>query len=171
MDVERIQKINTLALDLLKQGLAGDREEAVIMAEKIFRNRDGDNSVIRETMQAVKTHASVQSGSMNSQSEMSQDSIKQILEQNTKFIVTKFKEIQDKLAALEQEIGTIKSNVRHAASTNHPQIQPSNPQLRGSASAPSSQSAPSGTSGNHPRSGNYSAQDVSIEKFFYMGSK
>ena len=36
MDVELIQKINNLALDLMKQGLAQDREEAVEQAEKVY---------------------------------------------------------------------------------------------------------------------------------------
>ena len=36
MDVERIQKINNLALDLMKQGLAPDREAAIAQDEKIF---------------------------------------------------------------------------------------------------------------------------------------
>ena len=169
MDVERIQKINTLALDLLKQGLAGDREEAVIMAEKIFRNKDGGNSSIRETMHEVQRHANQQSGNSEPHSEMSQDSMKQIMEQNTKFIVNKFKEIQEKLAALEHEIAAMKGTMRPSAQTNHPSIQPSNPQLRGSASA-ASQIQPS-SAASHPRSGNFGAADVSIEKFFYMGNK
>ncbi len=173
MDVERIQKINTLALDLLKQGLAGDREEAVIMAEKIFRNKDGGNATIRETMHEVQRHANQQSGHMSghteSHNDISQDSMRQAMEQNTKFIVSKFKEIQEKLSSLEHEIAAMKGTMRPSAQTNHPSIQPSNPQLRGSASAPP-QNTPSSTA-NHPRSGTFGAADVSIEKFFYMGKK
>ncbi len=169
MDVERIQKINTLALDLLKQGLAGDREEAVIMAEKIFRNRDGSNSEIRETMGEVQRHQNAQSGGSSSEREMSQDNIRQILEQNTKFIVAKFKEIQEKMTAMEHEIASLKGGRSQSPTTNHSKLLPSDPQLRGSASAPQSQG--SASSPSHPRSGGYNASDVSIEKFFYMGSK
>ena len=50
MDVERIQKINKLALDLMKQGLASDRDDAVMQAEKIFKSNDGDNQSIRERL-------------------------------------------------------------------------------------------------------------------------
>ena len=51
MDVERIQKVNNLALDLMKQGLAQDREEAVTKAEEIFKERDTeDYANIRQTM-------------------------------------------------------------------------------------------------------------------------
>ena len=51
MDVERIQKINKLALDLMRQGLASDRDDAVVQAEKIFRAKDGEYSSIRDRMQ------------------------------------------------------------------------------------------------------------------------
>ena len=40
MDVERIQKINSLALNLMKQGLVSTRDEAVTEAEKLFKNKD-----------------------------------------------------------------------------------------------------------------------------------
>ena len=51
MDVERIQKVNNLALDLIKQGLAVDREEAIAKAEQIFKERDTeDYANIRQTM-------------------------------------------------------------------------------------------------------------------------
>ena len=36
MDVENIQKINSLALSLMKQGLATDREDAVKQAERAY---------------------------------------------------------------------------------------------------------------------------------------
>lgn len=174
MDVERIQKINTLALDLLKQGLAGDREEAVVMAEGIYRNRDGDNSNIRETLNKVQRSANtaneVRNSGSSQESELSQDSVRSILEQNTKFLVSKIKEFSEKITALENEVKSLRSQTRSTPSvtssmpSSSPQILPSNPALRGSASAPSSSSS-------HPRSGNYNVQDVSIEKFFYMGSK
>ncbi len=55
MDVERIQKINKLALDLMKQGLATSREDAVIQAERTFRDQDAsDYSSIRERMEAKR---------------------------------------------------------------------------------------------------------------------
>ena len=42
MDVEQIQKINQLALDLLRQGLATDREDAVRQAERIFKGQGAE---------------------------------------------------------------------------------------------------------------------------------
>ena len=43
MDVERIQKINNLALDLMKQGLASDKDDAIAQAERIFRAKPEDS--------------------------------------------------------------------------------------------------------------------------------
>ena len=58
MDVERIQKINSLALDLMKQGLATDREDAIVQAEKVFRNKDSESySSIRDTMKEIQKDA------------------------------------------------------------------------------------------------------------------
>ena len=78
MDVERIQKINNLAVDLEKQGLASSREDAIAQAERIFSSekKEGYNAIKEAT-------APVQQ-----RSEISQDSIKQILEQNTKYLLT-----------------------------------------------------------------------------------
>ena len=61
MDVERIQKVNNLALDLMKQGLAQDREEAVVKAEEIFKGRDTeDYANIRQTMEKVQPEIKVE---------------------------------------------------------------------------------------------------------------
>ncbi len=51
MDVERIQKINTLALELMRKGLATDRENAVVQAEHIQRNTDTEGqAALRYTL-------------------------------------------------------------------------------------------------------------------------
>ena len=89
MDVERIQKINTLAVDLMRQGLATDREDAVMQAEKIFRNRDSeDYTSLRQTMNKVDAEVKVASASAAGQPQnLSQNQISEILEKNTKFLV------------------------------------------------------------------------------------
>ena len=50
IDVERVQKINSLALELMKQGLIQDREEAVKQAEMILAKKDCSslNGVVEE---------------------------------------------------------------------------------------------------------------------------
>ncbi len=168
MDVERIQKINALALELMKSGLASDREDAVIQAEKIYRSRDPQEPYksMRETMQEVKADAG--RGNTNQSSEMSDDKVKDILEKNTNFMVSKIKEFQDKITALENQIGSLRNQMSYqkpqqSAAPEVRQMPQSSPQqpMRGESSS----------SSTHPRSGNYNSSEVSIEKFFYMGSK
>jgi hypothetical protein len=166
MDVERIQKINALALELMKSGLAGDREDAVIQAEKIYRSRDPQEpyKVMRETMQEVKADAG--RSNTNQSSEMTDDKVKDILEKNTNFMVAKIKEFQDKITALENQIGSLRTQMSYQKPQptqdvrQMPQSSPQQP-MRGESS----------TSSTHPRSGGYNSSEVSIEKFFYMGSK
>ena len=58
MDVERIQRINNLALDLLKQGLAVNRDDAIAQAEIVFRGDKGteEYNELRQTINKVETH-------------------------------------------------------------------------------------------------------------------
>lgn len=167
MDVERIQKINNLALDLMKQGLAEDREDAIARAEKIFRHRDAeDYGSIRERMEEQKKE---EKNLHPEELDLSQEKIKEILEQNTKFLVKTIKEFQEKIASLEREIASLKSRLISQAAVKE---FVSSPKEKGffkpETSAPERKEKPKE---GHPRSGNYNDEDVSIEKFFYMGSK
>ena len=66
MDVERIQKINNLALDLMKQGLASDKDDAIAQAERIFRAKPEDSfsgSAMQDNSLQAKTGGSVDSSS------------------------------------------------------------------------------------------------------------
>ncbi len=172
MDIEQIQKINKLALDLMKQGLAADREEAVQQAERIFREQGGSGySSIRNTMGDVQAEAklTVQKAAA---SELSQDSVKEILEKNTTFLVKTIKEFQEKITSLESEMQVLKTRMNFQA----PAQRAAEPRPAPQSSAPASsgsggQSAAQAAAPNHPRSGSYTQQDVSIEKFFYMGKR
>ena len=161
MDVERIQKINAMALELMKQGLAADREDAVVQAEKIFKARGAtEYSSMRETMSKVEAEAVPKP---NDNTPLADNQIKDIMERNTIFIVKKFKEMEERVAALEKEVVTVNNrllSVRQSPAPGQPQQQAiqrgPNPVI---------------SAANHPRSGTYNEGDVSIEKFFYMGRK
>ena len=171
MDVERIQKVNNLAIDLMKQGLASDREEAIAKAEQIFKERDTeDYANIRQTMDNSQQKEEPQ---QTSEKILSQDEIKNILHKNKEFIVKTFKEMQEKIDYFEREMSFLKSKVNSIGPkvrevvTNEvpPPVQET---VQNEQQPPAQQQ--NGTN-NHPRSGNYAENDVSIEKFFYMGNK
>ncbi len=177
MDVERIQKINKLALDLMKQGLALDRDDAVLQAEKVFRAKDGEYASIRERIQNTEPQreqaaatTSGQSSVQHQQADLHPEKIKDILQQNSQFLVKKISEFQEQMQAMRKELDMLKQlrMVQPQSSSNAP------PKLgeipANTHDIPRGQSPPQSAS-NHPRSGNYKNEDVSIEKFFYMGNR
>ena len=117
--------------------------------------------------------------------EESTEKIKDILQQNTTFLVKKIKEFQEKVEALERELGAVKNQMLYR------NVVRETPQQEGRKEVPivsassgavmHSQESVSGSNGAapkqevksepHPRSGNWKGEDVSIEKFFYMGGK
>jgi len=170
MDVERIQKINAMALELMKQGLAADREDAVTQAERIFKARgSGEYTEMRDTMGKVEQQAHIDTPKGEA-GDISQNQLKDILEQNTKYVVRKLKEIEEKIAALEKDISSINTKMTYNRPVQATQEAPKlgeihtpNPVPRGPGAQVSASS--------HPRTGNFNEAEVSIEKFFYMGRK
>ena len=164
MNIDQIQKINEMAVNLLRQGLATSRDEAVVQAEKFFKEQGESNyAQIRERM----TPVAVQANGQQAAEPLAPDQIKEILEKNSSFMVKSIKEFQEKVLALEKEVADLRSRVAF----NRP-VQPAAPPLgeipviKQPAQA-NSQEKPA----PHPRQGNWKSDDVSIEKFFYMGKR
>jgi len=180
MDVERIQKINKLALDLMRQGLASDRDDAVVQAEKIFRSKDGEYSSIRERMQggpeplqqsAASLALTPQSPQAVGSADLHPEKVKDILQQNSQFLVKKITEFQEQMQAMRKELDAFKQQRMVQSPQQVSNVPPKlgeipahNPDIQ--RGQPTQASA-----NNHPRSGNYKVEEVSIEKFFYMGNK
>lgn len=163
MDIDHIQKINTLALDLLKQGLAKDRQDAVEQAERAYRSQSQDYKDMRQTMDAVQSEGRPKAP--GAEPELPTEKVREILQQNTQFLVKTIKEFQEQLQALKEDVAGVKTNMSNfqlsvAAARNAPQ--------RGEESRPA---AGTKVPENHPRTGNYKDTEVSIEKFFYAGKK
>lgn len=186
MNVEQIQKINNLALHLMKQGLAEDREQAVFQAEKIYQQDNSDDYAnFKENM--IQTEFKETSNRGMVQEKLSPDKIENILQQNTKFLVKTIKQFQVQMDLMQREINSMRSKVTYNNIPSASQIltkdvvkSPEQDITRINQAEPQTQKAPvqqvaPGINGkvpnNHPRLGTYSEEDVSVEKFFYMGSK
>ena len=185
MDVIRIQKINDMALELLKQGLAQDREAAVAQAERIFEGKSADDyQEMRQTVKEVKEEKReiLEGRDGNRGSDLSDNKIKEILKKNTDFLVRTIKEFNAKISSLETQMADLKSTIsgiqgpriKELVTDEVPpvidreDVKPdSNPQETSQREEVPAPQEPK----RHPRSGNYVENDVSIEKFFYMGSK
>ena len=115
MDVERIQKINNLALDLMKQGLAEDRDDAIAQAEKIFSGKDSEvYSEMRETLEEIKQDVTlVKEVAPEQTAALSEDAIKNILQQNTDFLVKTIKEFQAKMESMQKEMSALRTKMNY----------------------------------------------------------
>lgn len=179
MDVERIQKINKLALDLMRQGLASDRDDAVVQAEKIFRSKDGEYSSIRERMQggpeplqptSAASLALTPNNQQSGSADLHPEKVKDILHQNSQFLAKKISEFQEQMQAMRKELDMLKQlrmsqpQQQNSAPPKLGEIPAHNPDIQRGQPAQASAT-------NHPRTGNFKAEEISIEKFFYMGNK
>ena len=190
MDVERIQKINNLAVDLLKQGLAQSREDAIAQAEKVFQGKDSEEyDSLRETLGEVKKEVEEilepqQHREVENSVELSHDQVKNILHQNTQFVVKKMREFQEKISVFEKEMSELRTKLTYnrlptandmvQKETEVKQEQQTSVEgnIKGNLQPTQEKTASKEeVKESHPRSGNYNNSDVSIEKFFYMGSK
>src|SRR3989344_4437270 len=185
MNVDRIQKVNDLAIDLMKQGLATDREDAVEQARKMLMGRDTDDYVeMRKTMKDVENYKEKESPRQSmDNSEISSEKIQDILAKNTNFLVKKIGEFQAKVDELEKELLAVKTRLTYqrlptasehlSGSNSQQQSSQQNSQQSSSSSTPPMvdrdgirRGQDSDKSSSHPRSGGYKGEDVSIEKFF-----
>ena len=180
MDVDKIQRINNLAIELEKQGLASGREDAVAQARRIFNveesteNSENNNQNTEDVN--LQTNPDGSAGIVNQKetekTKLSEDKISEILQKNSNFMVSTIKQFQARLDVME---GSIKQLNR--------QVQELSKRPVATAIASNTQTAKEDTTKtntttdtvkpqeSHPRSGGYNDSDVSIEKFFYMGTK
>lgn len=173
MNIDQIQKINALAMDLLRQGLATDREDAVRQAERVYEHRYGDSATtIRQTQQAVQAEAQPQPKSagavVTNDPDLSSEKVKEILEKNTQFLVKTIKEFQEKVSSMEKDIASLRQNIVNSRVERMSQPvqrggEESSPIQRGKTESPSAS--------NHPRTGTFKEGEVSIEKFFNYSGK
>lgn len=168
MDIERLQKINDLAMELMKQGLVDDREDAVRQAERIMARKD--YSSLNDAIHEVKETDKNEEGESKEQPDLGKEKVKEILEKNTAFFVKKIKEFQQDLDIIKEQVTKLKSELNQVKLMGPPRSQQQSPQQQ--SQQPQQQLPKQETPAEgHPRSGNYNDSEISIEKFFYSGSK
>ena len=178
MDVEKIQRINNLAVELERQGLATDREDAVAQARRIF-NVEDHSAIDPSQMQTGSLQAKTEEPEELTQQEDNQSTLRttlndekiaEILQKNSSFMVSTIKKFQTKIEHMEQEMLHMKRKMQELASRPVAQTVTA-PESETQNTAPKESTSTNPQGGDHPRSGGYNAGDVSIEKFFYMGTK
>jgi len=145
MDVEKIQKINDLALRLQQQGNM-EKDEALKQAEQMLSK--GDNVEVSEI-------SSKKVEEMDQEKPKTNMTWQEAMEKNTKFIVNEFKDIQKEIVNLKAEITNLNHKIKNMelAPTPQPKQETKTPEEK------------------HPKQGDCKPDDFAVEKMFYCGNK
>ena len=109
MDVEKIQELNNLASNLLSQGLAENKEEAMAQAENILNGKKTEEQDANQQKREDEDNMNVKSNVRGfpdknySSNELSSERVQDILEKNTKYVVKALKEFQTKIEMMERK--------------------------------------------------------------------
>ena len=171
MDIDKLQRINTLARELMKHGMAGSMDEAVRMAEEKI-NGAPEVSRIKEAMSDDMISQTQVSQSSDNLAPKEKDAIelkklKSALDSQSDMINSmagKINEMVTEFNKLNQEINRLKTiQVPSTPAVQEKKTQKgTQTQFR-----PQAEEKKEG----HARSGNYNSNDVSVEKIFYSGSR
>jgi predicted RNase H-like nuclease (RuvC/YqgF family) len=190
MDIERLKKLNSLAGELKHQGIAQDHEDAAFLAVTMVGEQeeqclsdmhinDDQSLVVREIIKAkpikpqeesVKQSAEALDVQQYMKQSMTKEDVQQILQSFATQIVSEFNALQEKIEQNNAQINQLVQKINEVQSSTHKQVQEQVPVQRTLYAQPTQPVAAEPAVAN-PRTGNFAADDVSIDKMFYFGSK
>jgi len=169
-DIDKIIKVNNLAKELLTQGRASSRDEAVKMAEQML-----STSVIEPSTKAQHAQSSQQQVAQSAEAAQEQPSQQvsnnnELVEKMYDFMKKQFEVYKENIVALNSNLNQLKEELQRLKSeiarqkaaeprTEQKQDQPQSGHPSKEVRDPKS----------HPRMGNYNPDQVSVEKMFYYG--
>ncbi len=162
MDVEKLRKINELAKELQKHGIAETSNEATKIAEKMVSTK-------KPTEDLPVSQVSEESGK-ESETELELRRLKSQVSQLFEII----NQMQDKMNEIITEINKIADNGNKISNNTEGKKIEDEAQkklLNESEPTQTSSNEKSSNPDNNPRSGNYLPGDVAIDKMFYFGKK
>lgn len=182
--IEDIQKINSLAKDLLNHGMAKSLDEAVVQAKKMLKNDvdlakipnpGSDYKKVEDEEDDVRVEE-INSKSMEAleekESEQEKISWQEAMKMNNEYIVGQLKKYESALQMFNDEISALKRQMTDLKEgqkimnmvREQPQQQQQNLQPE-----PNQQSQePQKT---HPKTGSSDPGEFAVEKIFYFGKK
>lgn len=165
MEVKNIQKINDLAKELLKHNMASNSDDAIVKATQMINGTKKS-----EATSTINTNSTNQYQEVAKPNEFEASKLRKI-EYNIGENSTKISQIFSKMNEMIKEINMMQNTINNLKSENESlkkkiaspiaqQVNSDQTQLK---EAPKQQA--------HPRSGNFSSEDVAIDKMFYFGNK
>ncbi|MBI4440905.1 hypothetical protein HY639_01940 [Candidatus Woesearchaeota archaeon] len=166
--VEDIRKINALAEELRKHNIAGSQDEAVVKAREMLVKKTGVATVQNDEYIDLSRPGKEESKPVQDHS------WKEAMAKNNEYIVNELKNFRTSMETITQEMQALRVELSQLKRQAPVQKAPESVML-------AQAETPNGSNGNHgqatqatqphPRAGNYTPNDVSVEKFFYFGRK
>ncbi len=156
--IEDIQKVNKLAQELLNQGVATTRDEAVEKAQQFL------NKEITSESQKVTSENKVQAA------DITLENLKNIFDRQKEMTQQKFNDFRSAINALAEEINNIKKELKsrpmpEAKTAEQAGLEPEKKTGQVKLEKPKEEKE------SHPKRGNWKSEDVAIDKIFYYGNK
>lgn len=160
MDVEKLKKINQLSVEFKKHGMAVSHDEAFAKASAVVRD-DELKDVLAQTSTTTSADAPARPNQTASQGFDNQYQV--LLERQNRQLVQEILALKETVAMLKSDVEQLKSNAARAAI-----VQQAQPKQEKQAVLHEKKES---TEKSHPKQGNFTSEDVAIEKMFYYGKK
>ncbi len=165
MDVDKLQKVQRLAQELIDHKIVGSMDDAVAQAENIINKKQE----VQEIREEVKKDAEKLEPEMDVSLEVKKLQAK--ISEQTKII----NELRSQLDVMVSDIKSLRqeqSNLKETQQQQKPFLEksPDKPQttlVKGEAKEVEEEKSEEA----HPKVGGFRSQDVSVEKMFYCGPK
>ena len=150
MSIEDIQKVNKLVQDLLDQGMAGSREEAVKQAQQILNKDIVDK-------QEINTN-----GNVIAKDDM--EYYKNIITRTKDYTLQQLNEFKRQIETLTSEVTKLKGEIESLKTTEARCEE-------GTKKSPQKKLKMQKKEETNQRTGKFSPGDVAVDKIFYYGNK
>ena len=158
--VEQVKKINALAKELMKHGMAKSTDEAIVQAQKMLE-KGTDVSDFFDKARA-KTEEGVAMQNPEDMEKLIGMAVDKKMKPLQERVANELETIKGKMNEIISEINKIEDQIIKLKVQNRQEPQQMQQKPAGQESKPQQ---------NHPRTGTYSGEQVAIDKVFYFGHK
>lgn len=161
MDVEKLKKINQLSVEFKKHGMAISHDEAFAKASAVVRDDELKDVLAQASTTAASSETPARPNQATSQGFDNQYQV--LLERQNRQLVQEIIALKETVAMLKSDVEQLKSNAARQVMMQQAQPKQEKQSVLHEKKESSAQS--------HPKQGNYTSEDVAIDKMFYYGKK
>lgn len=161
MDIDKLKKMNEMAVEFQKHNLASDSREAVAMADELYKKEGEENMIKDGGDQVQETEAEIMI--CKKEFEDIQKQVKSLVysnkESNEKItmLISKMNEMIAEIKRIDKKVISLRSDIRPSGNEVQSKIDSQDNRSKGEEQIKNADELTS--------------EDVSIEKYFYFGNK